>query len=313
MRAQRRRRFAPAALSCVLLLFFFSQLLIADAIVSGLSVSQTTWLDRDNVTPLESYSEWGHVTFAYTPDPIATNYLNISLAQPGQSPVWLAQNVPLFSDDLAGRLGIDVDLSLIGISSGTALTSAGLVYTVDPVIRTTDPLGLVTAVGVNELKWMGWSDDPVPGEPPAWPGSGRPGGTRNTTPATPQGNDRDIRPQQEGELECFLGATTRSLDWLNRTHFGLALKDAAGIYGDLKSLTVGQGEPKKIELKAKYASEKSGGSIVTKVQDTAGFFGGGIPGVPITKPNIQSIDDWLVDQFQTEDVELAIYNGAWAY
>jgi hypothetical protein len=307
-----RRIISRATAVAILMLSLSAWRLSAAAIVSDLTLSQVTWLNRDS-SVLESKSVWGYLNFAYTPDLLSTNYLNVGLAQHGQTPVWLAQNVLLFTDDLAGRLGIDMDLSQIGINSGTQLSSADLVLTVDPTIRTTDPFGLATTLGVQELDWKGWDDDPVPGQAPDFPGSGRPAGTQITTPATPSGKDRDIRSQQEGDSECFLGATTRSLDWLNRTHFDLGLKNADGIYSDLKTLVAGQGEPRKIELKGNYASDKSGGTINTKIHDTAGFFTRGIPGVTVTEPADQSFSDWLLQQFATEDIELATYNGDLAH
>ena len=276
----------------------------AAPILSDIRLGQFDFRTSDGVLRAPN-SVWGYLEFLHVPDPTSTYFLNVTAAQSGPPTAWVVQNMPLFSAALNGteRLAVDINLEDIGIANGTDLSTMSLQFSLDSTVRGSAPTGGGNVFAVEDMLYFSYDDVAAPEPGIASNDPGKPEGVKNQTAPASVTADRDIRALQEEALRCFPGSVARSLDWLNRTHtLGFPSQDQ--IYKDVRDKVAGHVEKDKIRLKAEYARQKR---VKTKIHDTAGFFAGGIPGVPRTAPADESLLDWLKREIKTEDIEFAYY------
>lgn len=273
----------------------------------------------------------GYLSFAYTPDPRRTFFLNVSAMLPGGEPAWVVRNVPLFpSRSPRQRLGVDVDLARLGIVSGTPVSTIYLAFSLTDGIRTAPPstypvLSLTdgirtapppttfTAYPVETLVQADWNVVPISAEAFTDPGSPEGsllvGAPINIPEERPE--DRDIRPLQTDLLQCFPAAMARSLDWLNRTRNLGVDKSLADLYRDLvgrnQNLPNGlDGPTEQIRRKNTYANATFGNRVVTKVYDVSGRLGQ-MPGIEVKTSRDEELEAWLARESRTEDIELGTF------
>jgi len=291
--------------------------------MQGMGFGQLDWYSAVDGSLLLKDSSWGRVDFSYVPDTMTTWYLNICVARtdiPGPS-VWVVQNLPLFSctrDSTAIPLPTyrevaHFNLEELGLMPEQDITE--LLYGYSLTYLTLEDFYLLPAdmmfapIDTIERKANDSPDEP-PEPPEPFFDPGAPEGVKGLGPATRKNNERDVGPVQEDDCKCCAGSFARSLDWLNRKYELGMDKTAQEIYDDL--IDSGVSEPNLdgttardewIERKDKYAKEQAGDRIFTKVWD-GGDYVDTVPGV-----GEQSGDflEWLKNEIETEDVEVAYY------
>jgi hypothetical protein len=271
---------------------------------------QKNWYDPYG-TLYAPYSLWGYLRFQYLPPVDRTFFLNVVALLPGRlDGAWVVRNVPLFPSNLSPRsLGVDVDLAMLGLTSGTPISTIDLTLSIDASIRTSAPSAQPSQpYPVEILVQDDWSALPIAPQP--FPDPGSPEGSILAAAPADKPEDRDIQPIQEDRLQCVPGAMARSLDWLNRTQKLGVNKSITDIYNELVKKINIKNAPnnfdavtEQVKQKDAYTNAAFKNKIVTKVYDASGKLGK-IPGVEKKTPADEPLDAWLDREIKTEDVEL---------
>jgi hypothetical protein len=271
----------------------------APASASDFTFGQLDWYDDDDILQIED-SSWGYMEVDVVGHPTQLEYLNVT-ADAGSGEAWIVQNLPIFPDTIGNaspRQGVDFDITLLGLSSGTDLTSLDFVYTVDGGIRLTAPSGPMSAESVADIERRSFGSQLA--SPPLPVDVGAPAGVQIQDAVKNVIQHKDVPGVQELTGHCLYGAFARSIAWL------LGKKtdaDAQKIYDEIvaAAVPIGPGSYKKnIEIKDGILKGKKPGAV-TKILDLKNA---------IPKPN--GIDEdttsdliaWLKKELPTEDVEL---------
>lgn len=281
-------------------------------------LDQVNWFNQTGGVA-QANSSWGRFSFTYDPDLTQTYYLNLSIGNSLSGAAhWAIQNAPLFFVD-NGNSGtrsemIEVDLSVLGMPTGTDITSlfAGFDLSTAPIGSAPSLTGMGT---LEDFDWKAWDqpDELGPGTSFTDPGDAK-GIKGGAAAAAKPKKRREMGEVQEADNHCFAGATARSIEWLDREHnFGIG-KTAQQIYDDLVGLNVSKpnndgskARERWIKSKSDYAKDKSGNKIVTKSWDSGGWLDP-IEGVAETDGGTSDFIDWFMAEWEHgEDIEL-IYN-----
>jgi hypothetical protein len=281
------------------------------------SFSQVDWHDSSGSLAV-SRSMWGRFAFSYNPNGVQQYMSLVASTTPSGPGVLLAQNVPLVTSGSSSvSEGIDLDLSLLGFSTGQAVGSLYFGLSVTNFPSALPPASANNFANVESLARQAtdWgAESVVPG--PFDPGLpvGIFGGAGLGSVIAGMIDPRNMNSVQEDLNHCFAGATARSIDWLGRTNrFGFTIgRTAQEIYDDLKGRGVSRpnadgtkARERWIREKNAYAREKSGNKIVTRVWDA----GGNVDPIAGIDEAGGDFKTWLTDAMRAgKDVELT-YNG----
>jgi hypothetical protein len=293
---------------------------------SNFQFSQLNWYDNNQVVRVPN-SSWGEVQADVVGDPNQPFYLNI-VADAGNGSSWIIQNMPIFGD--LTHEAAYFDITALGLSEGTPLTSLRFISSVDATPRTTAPSGPMTNAAVTALAEMistnGGSGAPPPG------GVGKPDPFR--LPANAKIDNlieySDVPGVNEEQNQCMNGAFARSLIYLfdkNKTALTKGDLDpkaekpdqpATGqdAYEALKARLGGpeKGDPSRVNVKAKFLkelAEKKKLSAQTVAFDPAGNLGTLSDVTNTTETNFLT---WVRKQLEDgKDVELSYALGDGAH
>jgi hypothetical protein len=291
-------RFALAVLAVAVSPLFVH----ASPVVSNPTFSQGSWYSTAG-TLVTANSNWGRFDFDVVTDPAQTYYVNL-VGTVGSNTSWLVQNFPVFDASITPgtvRYCADIDLTELGVSTGTAVPSLQYRYSVTPAPLGLAPIGIDTTAPVESANYTlrrieeigaeGMPDEPSPHKASNW--------------ATDVIEHKDVPRVMEDKRQCLPGAFARSISWLNQQYNLGSTKTAQQIYTELKHLVgFGHGYPHETRI-AKKAAYLSGISnrAVTKVHDTANVLDP-IPGVE--ESGVSNLLVWLNGELKTEDVELEV-------
>jgi hypothetical protein len=192
---------------------------------------QLDFYDQNGVLVVPN-SDWGHVSFhAFTQPSFPVQYMNIS-AKVGNSTGWIVRNFPILPSEYMapGRYGLDLDLGLLGISSGVDFDSIHYGVQITSTLQTVDP-NIPTDIVQPSLAApiQSFGGDVQSGSTVySGPGTLSPAYTMiavdlDSTIKYRGLTDYDSVPSvQEGNDECASGSTARSLRWLSN-EYGLGL------------------------------------------------------------------------------------------
>lgn len=223
---------------------------VAAALVSGpaaaITVSSPTFYQMDfygNLAAQVVDTDWGDLEVTVSPDADPADYvLNLVVRADSVSPShWVIRNwmIPA-SGDIGGSMDLRrfFDLGLIGLTSGTPITSLEYLVTVDGTPLTSAPSGTFTGASVLSDTFDAQGIEEGGGDPPTDPG------TPPAPDAAPSGNASDRRKVhrddvphiEEGVNDCNPVSVTRSLRWLDdKNEIDLGAKTNAQLITDLKN------------------------------------------------------------------------------
>ncbi len=275
------------------------------AAISGIEFGQLNWFDHTGALHTPS-SSWGRMAMDVSPDTTGIQYLNV-VGDAGTGSSWIIKNYPLLPTVFGSpiRQSIEFNIVDLGLTSGTPLSSMGVVYSIDSAPRILQPAGAALGFGVTGIDYRatgGLLQNFVADV-------GEPAGHKAAGAATKVIQHKDVPDVQEGTDQCLPGSLARSIGWLNSEYNLGSTKTAQQIFDDLKALKIGAEffDPKKntyedmIAAKAKYLDDLAGVHTKTKVLDLQNRVGP-IPGV-FEETGIDLVD-WLYRELPTEDVEL---------
>jgi hypothetical protein len=159
-------------------------------------------------------------------------YLNVA-ANAGNGPAWIVQNMPIFAD--LTNQGGDFDIALLGVPTGTPLTTLNFVATVSAEIQIGMPIGTMTTATVESVDYHPAGDAKL-GQPALPDDVGSPAGIMISTAVSNLIEHEGVPGVQEGTNQCLAGATARSIAWLNARYNLGSTKTAQEIYQDMEAL-----------------------------------------------------------------------------
>lgn len=274
----------------------------SSASASNFTFGQLDWYDENGILQIED-SSWGVMECEVIGDPTQTHYLNVT-ANAGSGDAWIVQNLPIFPDTIGNgspRQGVDFDITLLGLSSGTDLPELDFVFSVDSGIRTTAPSGPMATVLVADVQrrsfGSGLASPPLPAD------VGQPAGVKISQDVTEVIQHRNVPGVQAGTKECLPSAFARSIAWLDTTYKLGLNKTAQQIYNELLAAMGEHGKKSyvdRVAIKNNYLKGINA-KAVTKILDLANAIGK-VDGV--TEETDKDLIEWLKRELPTEDVEL---------
>ena len=231
------------------------------------------------------------------------------VANAGYGAAWIVRNMPILpsSYGVCDNQAVFFDITSLGISPGTQLSSMNVVVTVASSPQVSQPTGDLTGVSVSTLQrrstgGVGFSLPSDPGSPKFF---------NPNSPPTDIIHHQNVPAVQEGINCCLPGSLARSIKWLD-TEYDLAglapAMTAQLVYDNLITLQVGapfydaatNTYTDMIRNKANYLHNLDSRAL-TKILDLSNSIGP-IPGVP--EDNTTDFVTWLYRELPKNDVEL---------
>lgn len=281
--------------------------------VTDLTFQQVNFQDTSLVIQHEN-SSWGYVEFQPYLNGSEYGYFSIA-AQAGNGPiVWIVQNFPIFPDTIRTwnpRQGVDFDINLLGLSSGTNLPAINFSWFLTDTAVATPPGLLEHYVLVGDLARLSFGANLATTYHPITPGN--PYGCIFPLPIFTDVILHDSTAEvQEGRSRCLAGAFARSIDWLNRNDTLGNTQTAQDIYDDLVDAEVGSSGPGASTYEEDIAAKDSILKKVdargkTKVLDLCDAVGP-IPGGDVPEETGTDLLKFICDNLKGKDIELH-YDG----
>ena len=304
----------PAVRGTVLALLTLCSLAAApaaqgQATASNFAFGQLDWYDESGTLTI-SNSSWGFVSFDLAGDAAQIYYLNV-VAEAGSAEAWIVQNLPIFPQTINEPVtseGADFDITLLGLSDGTDLSSLQYRFSVTPVVLALPLVGPMVGAVVADRVRLAFGTELGVGVPLVAANIGAPVGVRVRQGVTDVIQHRDVQGVQEDNSFCLYGSFARSIDWLNRTYKLGSNKTAQQIYDDIvkAAVPIGAGSYAKNVAKKDSILKRLDGTSATKILDLKNAIG---PVSGVAEETGKDLLEWLRRELPTEDVELQ-YVGA---